>query len=132
MLMATPGEHESFFVEEAERVRDITESALVHGGYRIELKNGHASVKMEREEIRRLKRRLMKLALGPVEMLEEELRRVRFQPYAPVVLQLRQVRAEINSVRRRAGIARDGLIAVEVIPERRTRNMRVFVEDLAA
>jgi hypothetical protein len=61
VLIATHGKH-TFFDEEALAIRDIRRVPFKHGGYVITHRNGHASVRIDRETYKRLKAYLIDLA----------------------------------------------------------------------
>jgi hypothetical protein len=122
VIMATGGEH-SFFTAEAERVRDIRREPLQFMGYSISYRRArdgqtwHASVRVQLEAYRALKRRFESLATSrSVEALATEFRAIPYQPYAPVRDQLRCILRAVNRRRRAAGLE---LVPRDVIRQRR-------------
>jgi len=74
------------------------------GGYSVSYRNGHASVRIERETYRRLKVYLIDLApRRSVEHMAEEFRMLQFEPYAPIRRQLLNLLRAVNRVRKQAG-----------------------------
>ena len=125
VLIATKGEH-VFREEEAACIRDIRRVPLVYGGYKVSHRNGHASVRIEQEEYKRLKSYFLDLAVRRRgEALEELFRGLRWEPYGPIRRQLLNVRGAVNRERKLAGYEP---ISVECIRTRR-RSIEVFVED---
>lgn len=116
LLMATHGEH-AFFSEEAGQVKDARRVAIRYAGYSISHRNGRASVRIAPDEYARLKAYFLELACRrPVEALASELARVRFQPFAPVRVQLLNVWRAVNRARRTAGLEP---VSVECVPWKR-------------
>lgn len=103
VLMATHGEHD-FFRLEGDRVRDVRRVPLKVFGYALSVKRGHAHVRIEREEFKRLKAHFLNRAVHRrAEVLEDDLRALSYEPYAPVRRQLLQLVRGVNRVRRLAG-----------------------------
>jgi hypothetical protein len=102
-LLATHGEHR-FFAEEGDRVRDLRRVPLKAFGYAVSQKRGHAHVRIEREEFKRLKAYFLDLAVHRrADRVADELANVGFEPYAPVRRQLLQLLRGVNRVRRLRG-----------------------------
>ncbi len=117
LMMATHGKH-AFFDDEAGQVRDARRLAIRYAGYSLSHRNGRASVRIAPEEYARLKPYFLELACHrPVESLATELARVRFQPYAPVRVQLLNIWRAVNRARKTAGLEN---VPVECVPWRRT------------
>jgi hypothetical protein len=103
VLVATHGEH-PFFSLEGDRVRDLRRVPLKAFGYAISYKRGHAHVRIEREEFKELLAYFVNRAVHRrVETLEDELRALPYEPYAPVRRQLLQLIRRVNRARRLAG-----------------------------
>ena len=74
------------------------------GGYAIGHKGGHARVSIERGEYKRLKAYFLDLAVRrTAAKLEAEFRRLPFEPYAPVRVQLLCILRAVNRARKVAG-----------------------------
>lgn len=115
-LVATHGEHE-FFQAEGDRVRDLRRVPLKAFGYALSYKRGHAHVRIEREEFKGLKAYFLSRATHRrAEVLEDELRSLPYEPYAPVRRQLLQLLRLVNRARRAAGF---GQVSVECLRLRR-------------
>lgn len=105
VLLATHGDH-PFFEQEGDRVRDARRVPLKVFGYSISLKRNHAHVRIEREEFKRLKARVLELGLHRrAEAVQDEIRCLPFEPYAPVRRQLLQLVRQVNSARRKRGFS---------------------------
>ena len=112
VLIATHGRHR-FFDEEGDQVRDVREVSVKFAGYSISRRRSHdgsswhAHVRIERETYNGLKAQLVDLATRwSVEALTVELRRVPFEPYAPVRRQLLNIHRAVNRERKAAGYER--------------------------
>jgi hypothetical protein len=102
VLLATPGKH-PFFEEEREFIRDAREVPIKFGGYSISYRAGHPHVRIEQSRYLGLKAYLADVAIHRTkERLEEEFRRLPFEPYAPIRGQLHCILREVN---RRRGLA---------------------------
>ena len=122
LLMATHGQH-GFFEEEAGQVRDARRVAICYAGYSLSHRNGRASVRIAPDEHFRLKAYFLELACRRnVEALAAEVARTRFQPYAPVRVQLLNIWRAVNRHRRTAGLEP---ICIDCVPCRR-RIVRPF------
>jgi len=103
VLLATHGEH-PFFEREGELVRDVRRVPLKAFGYALSYKHGHVHVRIEREEFKGLKAYFLSRATHrKAETLEDELRSLPYEPYAPVRRQLLQLFRHVNRARRLAG-----------------------------
>ena len=103
VLIATHGQH-SFFETEAGVLRDIRRVPFKLGGYSVSYRNGHASVRIERETYKRLKAYLADL--GPrrsAEHMAGEFGMLNFEPYAPIRRQLLNLMRAVNRARKQAG-----------------------------
>lgn len=115
-LIATHGEHE-FFQAEGDRVRDLRRVPLKAFGYSLSYKRGHAHVRIEREEFKGLKAYFLSRATHRrAEVLEDELRSLPYEPYAPVRRQLLQLLRLVNRARSAAGFSQ---VSVECLRLRR-------------
>lgn len=109
VLVANAGEH-LFFKREASVIRDVRREPIAFAGYSIGYRrsvNGtyHASVRIHQNEYRWLKSYMCDLAKrATVKEMAEEFRRLRFEPYAPVVRQLFAVLRAVNRTRQTAGL----------------------------
>ena len=105
VLLATHGRHR-FFEDEAGLVRDARRVPLKFAGYSISYRNGHPSVRIDRNEFNQVKSYLTETAPhNSLEALVNEICRLRFEPYAPVRRQLLDLRRAVNRVRTNAGLA---------------------------
>jgi hypothetical protein len=96
VLLATPGKH-LFFEEECEFIRDAREMPIKFGGYAVSYREGHPHVRIEQDRYRELKAYFADVAVHRRrERLEEEFRRLPFEPYAPVRGQLHCMLREVN------------------------------------
>jgi hypothetical protein len=122
VLLATHGEH-SFFAAEGDRVRDLRRVPIKAFGYALSYKRGHAHVRIEREEFKGLKAYFLNRATHRrAEALEDELRSLPYEPYAPVRRQLLQLFRQVNRARRLAGYSQ---LAIDCLRLRR-RIVRPF------
>jgi len=102
VLLATPGKH-PFFEEERKFIRDAREMPIKFAGYSISYRAGHPHVRIEQCRYLELKGYLAEIAVHRTkERLEEEFRRLSFEPYAPVRSQLFGVLREVNRRRQMA------------------------------
>jgi len=108
VLVATRGEHPFFKGEE--HFKDAREEPIRFGAYSVSVKRGvdgrwHPSVRLHPETYRELRAHLVGIATHrSVEALASELRRLPFEPYAPVRRQLLNVLRALNRARRVAGL----------------------------
>lgn len=125
ILIATHGQHD-FFVEESAAIRDIRRVPFKHSGYAISYRNGHASVRIDREMYAELKAYLTDLASRrTAERMSEEFRLLPIEPYAPVRRQLLNLHRAVNRVRKQSGYAQ---IPVDSLQLKR-RIFRPFASD---
>jgi hypothetical protein len=104
VLLATHGEHE-FFQREGEQVRDARRVPIKFAGYAISVRGGHAHVRIEREEYKRVQAYFENLAVHrDTGTVERELRSLRYVPYAPVRRQYLLLLRRVNRVRKTAGL----------------------------
>jgi hypothetical protein len=126
VLIATRGEHR--FFEDEPKFRDIRRDSLSFAGYSIGYKLGadrkwHVSVRIHPTEYLKLKAYFLDLAMQrSVENLTAELRRIPFEPYAPVRRQFLNILRAVNRKRKKAGYE---LVPVEALRLRR-RMLRPF------
>lgn len=108
VLLASRGRH-AFFEGEA-HFKDAREEPIRFGGYSISVKRGvdgrlHPSVRLHPDTYRELRAYFVELATRrQVEALAAELRRLPFEPYAPVRRQLLNILRALNRARRVAGL----------------------------
>ena len=97
VLLATPGKH-LFFEEERKLIRDVREVPIKFSGYAVSYRAGHPHVRIEQRCYLELKAYLADLAIHRRrEFLEGELRRLGFEPYAPVRTQLHCLLREVTN-----------------------------------
>lgn len=102
VILATHGAHK-FFTEEAEQIRDAREAPLKMFGYSISYRNGHPHVRIEQEQYQELKAYLTELSVHRRrEWLEDQFRKIWFEPYAPVRSQLHCILRDVNKRRKLA------------------------------
>lgn len=130
-LLATHGVHAFFDSEcgEGETIRDCREVPIKFGSYAISFRGGHAHVRIERGTYREIEAYLLERSLRlPADRLAEILRRLPFEPYAPVRGQLFQLLRAVNRRRKTAGL--------ELVPAKclrlRRRIVRPFSRELPA
>lgn len=127
VVTATHGEHRFFWSTELGgesrrddtghelRIRDFRHHALRFEGYSIAHRGGRVSVRIDRDELKRVRAHLLELACRRRgEALEAEFARLPFEPYAPVRSQLIALLAKVNRKRREAGYSRVPLSAVRL------------------
>lgn len=110
VIIATDGVH-PFFAAEAKRLRDIRRTPILFMGYSIGCRRErgggvyHASVRINRDTMRELKRKLVgnatKADLGD---LYRAFQTLPFEPYAPVRIQLLVLLKAVNRARAVAGL----------------------------
>jgi hypothetical protein len=116
LLLSTYGGH-PFFAEEAKAIRDARRQPITFAGYSVSHRRGRSCVRIELNEYRALKRRMLEHAGRlPAEALEREFRRLPFEPYAPV---RRQLMAVFRAVNRRRAEARLPALAVGCVRTKR-------------
>lgn len=115
VIFATKGEH-SFFIEEANLIRDIRRVPIRYAGYSISYKPGgrkkdgsnddkwHAHVEIDRQQYLDLKAWFAERAFrDSPEKISHAFRVLPIAPYAPVRRQLLAMLQEVNKVRKTAG-----------------------------
>lgn len=128
VLLATHGKHR--FFEDEPTFRDARRDAIRFASYSISLKKGidgklHPSVRIHRDEYRKLKAYLLELAPHrSVENLSSAFGAVPFERYAPVRRQLLNIWRAVNRVRGTAGF---DPVPVEALRLRR-RVVRTFAK----
>lgn len=106
VLMATHGKH-LFFEREVGQIRDARRVPIRIGGYSVSFRGGHAHVRIEQGEYKRLKARLLRAANDTrPEIVVEHFGQIRYVPYAPVRRQLLNVLRAVNRVRQERGFKR--------------------------
>lgn len=110
VIIATHGVH-TFFAAEAKRLRDVRKTPILFMGYSIgcrpERGGGayHASVRINRDTILQLKRKLVGNATkADLHNLYRAFQTLPFEPYAPVRIQLCSLLRAVNRVRAVAGL----------------------------
>jgi|SRR5579883_1749782 len=100
VLLSTPGKHE-FFLHEASQIHDAREIPIKLFGYALSYRNGHPHVRIEQKKYLELKSFLLGASVHRRrEFLEEEFRKLSFEPYAPVRSQLHTILREVNKRRK--------------------------------
>lgn len=106
VLIATHGKH-LFFEREGGQIRDARRVPIRIGGYSVSFRGGHAHVRIEQGEYKRLKARLLRAASDTrPEIVVEHFGQIRYVPYAPVRRQLLNVLRAVNRVRQERGFKR--------------------------
>jgi hypothetical protein len=110
VIIASHGVHR-FFEAEAQRLHDVRREPVLFMGYSIGCRRArgggeyHASVRINRERFAELKKRFHGMAVHhSVGELCRDLRRLPFEPYAPVRVQLFGLLRGINRRRKLAGL----------------------------
>lgn len=116
LMLATHGLHR-FFEEERKSLRDCRRVPIKCFGYAVSYKRGHAHVRIELEEFKRLKAHLLELAAHRKgDHVAAAFRLIPFEPYAPVRRQLLLLWRHVNRARSAAGYER---IPIEAVRFRR-------------
>ena len=116
ILIATHGVHR-FFDEEQASIQDNRHTPIAVFGYAISHRHGHVCVRIARRPYAQLKQRfLARVAYDTTAELEAALRRLPYQPYAPIRSQLLCLLRVINRRRRACGLP---LLADDCMPLRR-------------
>lgn len=116
VLAATPGRH-ALFIEEARSIRDARDVPIKFAGYSISYRAGHPHVRIEESRFRGLKAYFEEIAVHRSrEPLEAELRRMNFEPYAPVRSQLHTI---LRAVNRRRELAQFETVSPSVLRMKR-------------
>jgi hypothetical protein len=128
VILASHGEHPFFAGEEG--FKDAREEPIRFAGYSISVKRGavdgrwHPSVRIHPENYRELRAYFVDRATHrTVEALSHELRRIPFEPYAPVRRQLLNILRAVNRTRKVAGL--------ELVPTSALRLSRKGVKPFA-
>ena len=104
LLLATHGRHQ-FFDDHGTRVRDVRRVPIKFHGYSVSYRNGHASVRIERERFKELKAYFLEIATRrPPEALTREIDALPYERYAPVRSQLLGLLRAVNRKRKAAGL----------------------------
>src|SRR5512135_481652 len=107
LLIATGpwGEHR-FFEEEVE-IRDVHAVPIRFHGYELTYRGGRVWVRIDREQLRAIRKRLLGLAVrAGVSTLFSEFQALPFEPYRAVRYQMFRLLREVNRRRKGAGLAR--------------------------
>jgi hypothetical protein len=108
VLLASYGQHP--FFEGEEHFKDARQEPIRFAGYSISVKRGvdgrlHPSVRIHPESYRELRAHLVERAVHrTADALAGELRRVPFEPYAPIRRQLLNILRAVNRARKVAGL----------------------------
>ncbi|GMU82402.1 MAG: hypothetical protein AMXMBFR47_22730 [Planctomycetota bacterium] len=117
LLMATHGQHD-FFEAEAGQLRDARRVAIQYAGYSLSFRNGRVSVRIAPDEYIRLKAFFLEAACRrPADAIGREFAHIRFQPYAPIRVQLLNMWRATNRARRMAGLEP---VPIEAVPWQRS------------
>jgi len=105
LLLATNGSHH-FFEDEANVIRNAARGQPIHfAGYSIGYYNGKASVRLSLPTYRQVRGELLRLSIRiDASALEHQIRRLPFEPYAPVCRQLYSIVRAVNRMRKTAGL----------------------------
>ena len=106
VLVATHGEH-AFFLPtsdggEGGRIKDCRKVPIKFASHAISFRAGHAHVRIERETFRDLHAFFLVNALRSRPWLEDQIRKLPFQPWAPVRGQMFQIVRAVNARRQSA------------------------------
>lgn len=102
VLLATPGKHE-FFILESGQIQDAREIPIKLFGYAVSYRNGHPHVRIDQRKYLELKAWLADVAVHrKSEWLEQQFRRLEYEPYAPVRSQLSCILRDVNRRRKTA------------------------------
>lgn len=104
LLLATHGKHR-FFEEERQSIRDARRTPIKAFGYAISHRGGHSHVRIEKGEYKRIQAYLMGLATRcSIERVLAVLRRLPYEPYAPVRRQVLNIVRALNRERQALGL----------------------------
>ena len=104
VLLASEGGHH-FFEEEAKVICDLRQIPIKFEGYAVASRAGHASVRIERERYRQLKRHFRRIAVQKsADEIKEELNALPFLRFRPVHEQLLHLLHLVNQKRNLAGL----------------------------
>jgi len=105
LLLATHGKHR-FFEDEAEQIRDARRVPMKYAGYSISHRNGHASVRIDPREYRRMRDCFAGIAIQRFHhSIVKEFQNLPFEPYAPLRRQVLGIWREVNRRRKAANLA---------------------------
>ena len=103
VLVATHGQHR-YFDDESGAIRDCRRVPIKFHGYSIAHRGGHASVRIEQDEFRRLKAYFTDIAVHRrASALEAELATIPFARFAPVRQQIISLWRTVNRLRKERG-----------------------------
>jgi hypothetical protein len=103
VLLATEGAHQ-FFDAERGQVKDLRRTWLKAFSYEVGFRNGHALVRIERGEYRRVKSYFLEVGIHrSATELADRIFRLGYVPYQPVYRQVRRMVWDLNRARKRAG-----------------------------
>jgi hypothetical protein len=112
VLLATSGKH-TFFGEEAKLVRDVRREPIKYDGYAVSCRAGRACVRIDRGTELNLKAYFEDIATKTTAAsIARQLRRLPFQPYAPVRQQLLDMLRSVNRARKAAGLEQVPVTAI--------------------
>jgi hypothetical protein len=112
VLLATTGKH-VFFGEEANLVRDVRREPIKYEGYAVSCRAGRACVRIDRGTELNLKAYFEDIATKTTAAsIARQLRRLPFQPYAPVRQQLLDMLRSVNRARKAAGLEQVPVTAI--------------------
>ena len=143
VLIANNGKH-LFFDRESGVTRHVRREPIAFAGYSIGYRRSihgeyHPSVRIHVNEYRWLKSYMCKLARNSTaEEVADEFKRLRFEPYAPVVRQLFSVLRAVNRTRKLAGLKPGDGSAIRVCRrvvkpfEPRTENLPAWPESVVS
>ena len=113
VIILTKGEHEAFYADHQDQVRDIRRTALKVFGYSIRYtfseieRRQKVFIRLDAETCRKVKAHMLTIGVWnsyrDKTALEREFRRLPYQPYQPVFAQLCGIAREVNRARRRRG-----------------------------
>jgi hypothetical protein len=105
-LVATHGIHDFFLPADAggegARIRDCRKVPIKFASYAVSCRGGHAHVRIERDTFRDVQAFFVEHALRSRDWLEEQIRILPFQPWAPVRAQVFQLVRAVNARRKLA------------------------------
>jgi hypothetical protein len=114
VILATLGVH-PLFSEERDTIRDARRVPIKYAGYSVGYRGGRASVRIDRGTELNLKAYFEDIATkASAESLAAQIRRLPFEPYAPVYDQLRGILRAVNEQRRVAGLTAVPFSAVRI------------------
>lgn len=106
VILATAGEHPTFFRDEARSLRDARKSPICYAGYAVSYRGGHAHVRIEQGELNRLRAHFLDRAIHRrPDAIANELMALPYVGYAPIRTQLYGLYLAINKRRQQMGYA---------------------------